>query len=77
MKIYLIKSFLDKSWNEILTLNKCYEGELTPIIYDPNTFQKTSPSYIVKCNDGKFRKVDTEYFITQEEWREQQLNKII
>jgi hypothetical protein len=77
MRIYLIKQFSDESWNEVLPVNNWYEGELTPTIYNPQTLQPAPPSYIVKCSDGKFRKVDGEYFLTEEEWRERQLNQIL
>jgi hypothetical protein len=77
MKIYLIKQFSDESWNEVLPVNNWYEGELTPTIYNPQTLQPAPPSYIVKCSDGKFRKVGGEYFLTKEEWREKQLNQIL
>ena len=30
----------------------------------------------IGCNDGKFRKVYAEYFLTQEEWREKKLNEL-
>ena len=77
MRIYLIKQFSDESWNEVLPVNNWYEGELTPTIYNPQTLQPAPPAYIVKCSDGKFRKVGGEYFITQEQWRERQLNQIL
>ena len=84
MRIYLIKEFWDESWREVLPVNNWYEGELTPTMYaplfpktGPQTLQPAPPAYIVKCIDGKFRKVDGEYFITQEEWRERQLNQIL
>ena len=37
---------------------------------------KMSPSYVVKCDDDFIRKVDAEYFITKEEWRERRLNEL-
>jgi hypothetical protein len=77
MKIYLIKEFWDESWKEVLPVNNWYEGYLTPTIYDPQTLQPVPPSYIIKCSDGNVRKVGGEYFITQEEWRERQLNQIL
>jgi len=60
MRIYLIKQFSDESWNEVLPVNNWYEGELTPTIYNTQTLQPAPPSYIVKCSDGKFRKVGGE-----------------
>jgi hypothetical protein len=60
MRIYLIKEFWDESWREVLPVNSWYEGELTPTTYNPQTLQEAPPAYIVKCNDGKFRKVDGE-----------------
>ena len=77
MRIYLIKEFWDKSWKEVLPVNNWYEGELTPNMYDPQTLKEAPPAYIVRCNDGKFRKVDGEYFLTEEDWRERQLNQIL
>jgi hypothetical protein len=74
MKLYLIKEFWDES---CLPVNNWYEGELTPTIYDPQTLQPSPPSYIIKCSDGKLRKVGGEYFLTQEDWRERQLNQIL
>ncbi len=76
MRIYLIKEFSDESWNEILPVNNWYDGDFTPTIYDPQTLQPASPSYIVGCKDGKFRKVGAEYFLTQEECRENKLNEL-
>jgi hypothetical protein len=77
MRIYLIKEFWDENWKEVLPVNNWYEGELTTTIYDPQTLQPAPPSYIIKCSDGKFRKADGDHFITQEEWRERQLNQIL
>jgi len=77
MRIYLIKEFRDENWKEVLPVNNWYEGELTPTIYNPQTLQPAPPAYIIKCSDGKFRKVDAGHFLTQEEWRERQLNQIL
>lgn len=60
-----------------LKKGKIYDGELTPTMYDPNTFQPAKPHYIIKCDDGKFRKFMAEHFITLEEWREKQLEKLL
>jgi len=60
-----------------LEKGKIYEGDLTPTIYDPQTLKPSEPSYIIKCDDGKYRKFMTEHFLTLEEWREQQLDKIL
>ena len=81
MKLYLIKEFSGRTYlvgtsealRQVLPVNNWYEGELTPTIYDPQTLQPAPPAYIVKCSDGKFRKVGGEYFLTQEQWRERQL----
>ena len=77
MKLYLVKEFSDEYRKKILTINNWYDGDLTPTMYNPNTYNKVSPSYIVKCNDSQWRKVDSVYFITQEEWRENKLNQIL
>ena len=60
-----------------VTLGKPYEGVRSPVIYDPVTLKQVAPSYVVKCDDGKFRKMDAKHFITLEEFREQQLDKIL
>jgi hypothetical protein len=77
MKLYLVKEFSDEYRKKILTVNNWYDGDLTPTMYNPYTYNKVSPSYIVKCNDSQWRKVDSVYFITQEEWRESKLNQIL
>ena len=51
--------------------------DLTPTMYDPNTYQPVEPSYIVKCDDNKLRKVEAKYFITLEDWRSRQIGKIL
>ncbi len=76
MRIYLIKEFWDESWREVLPVNNWYEGELTPV-YNPQTMTMTKLYYIVKCSDGKFRKAGAEHFLTLEEWRQRQLDKIL
>ena len=48
--------------DHILIKGKMYECEFTPTMYDPNTFQPAKPYYIVRCEDGKFRKYDVEHF---------------
>jgi hypothetical protein len=77
MRVYLIKEFWDENWKEVLPVNNWYEAELTPTMYDSQTLQPAPPAYIVKCNDGKFRKADGGHFLTEEEWRERQLNQIL
>ena len=82
MKLYLIKKIThtpwpyNKTYDDILTLNNWYEGDLTPTMYDPQTLQPSNPYYIVKCNDGKCRKILAEYFITQEELRDKKLKEL-
>ena len=52
-----------------LTIGNSYEGDLTPTIYDVETLDVVDPSYVIKCDDGRFRKFDAEYFITEQEWK--------
>ncbi|HOB26374.1 MAG TPA: hypothetical protein PKG93_04440 [Bacilli bacterium] len=59
-----------------LTIGSIYDCELCPTIYDPHTLQPVPPSYIVKCNDGKYRKVDSSFFLTLEEMRNEKLNNL-
>lgn len=82
MKLYLIKMPpFGLNSDELFTINKWYDGDLTPQkvqeihnIFNPTI--KASFFYVVKCDDGFIRKVDAEYFITQEEYRERQLNDL-
>jgi len=62
--------------NHILIMGKMYECEITPTIYDPNTYNPAKPSYVVTCEDGKFRKYDADHFITLTELRETKLNEL-
>jgi hypothetical protein len=76
IKVYLV-DLPPFGWNsnELFTVGKWYDAEPTPIMYDPNTF-KPYEGYIVICNDGNWRKVDSKYFITQQEWREMKLKEL-
>ena len=62
--------------DHILKVGSMYECELTPTLYDPTTFEPAAPSYIVACEDGKFRKYYTEYFRDIVEMREQKLKEL-
>lgn len=52
-----------------------YYGELTPTIYDPEILKEVPESYIIKCNDNKFRKLESSCFLTMEEYREMVINE--
>jgi hypothetical protein len=56
--------------SNILTLGNSYEGDLTPNMINPNTYLPAPPSYVIKCDDGMFRKFDAEFFITEQEWKQ-------
>ena len=62
--------------DHILIMSKMYECELTPTIYDPATLKPDKPSYVVACEDGKFRKYYVDHFITLTELRELKLNEL-
>lgn len=73
MKLYLKENNVDI---EFLTPGLFYDGGLTPTMYDPVTLPAL-PSYIIKCDDGMYRKLPSHIFMTPEEFREYQLNKIL
>ena len=76
LKLYLIKMPpFGYDSGEFFTINKWYDCDLTPIIYNPTTLEGKR-CYVVICDDGYTRKVDIEYFITQEEFRENQLKEL-
>ena len=62
--------------DHILKVGSMYECELTPKLYDPKTFELAAPSYIVACEDGKFRKYYTEHFRDIVELREEKLKEL-
>jgi hypothetical protein len=62
--------------DHILKVGSMYECELTPKVYDPKTFELAAPSYIVACEDGKFRKYYTEYFRDIVEIRAEKLKEL-
>lgn len=62
--------------DHILIKGNMYECELTPTMYDPNTYQPTGPFYIVRCEDGKFRKYAAEHFRDIVEIREEKLKEL-
>ena len=75
-KIGVSMSGLFSGVDHILIMGKMYECELTPTIYDPITLKPAKPSYVVTCEDGKFRKYDADHFITLTELRETKLNEL-
>ena len=62
--------------DHILIKGNMYECELTPTLYDPNTLQPTEPFYIVRCEDGKFRKYAAEHFRDIVEIRAEKLKEL-
>ena len=77
--IVILKSDLPQPTDYIifyLTVGKCYEAAFTPLLYDPNTFEAVR-FYIIYCDDGYARKFPMNYFITLEEYRDLQLEKIL
>ncbi len=72
MKLYLITGS-----SEYLKNGGVYDGELCPITYDPYTLQPLPKSYIIKCDDGKYRKFEKSYFLPLEEMRNNKLNDLL
>jgi hypothetical protein len=62
--------------DHILKVGSMYECELTPTIYDPATLKPDKPSYVVACEDGKFRKYYAENFKDIVEMREEKLKEL-
>jgi len=62
--------------DNILIMGKMYECELTPTLYDPTTLNPAKPSYVVKCEDGKFRRYNAEHFRDIQEVREGKLKEL-
>ena len=62
--------------DHILIIGKMYECELTPTTYNPMTFQPDKSSYIVTCEDGKFRRYYSEHFKDIVEVRAEKLKEL-
>lgn len=64
----------------LFTEEHSYEVVKTPILYGTNTYQPTY-AYTVICNDNKCRKISKEiietFFQDTQEWREEQLEKLL
>jgi len=74
-----------------LTVGKFYEveahitltseelrSEFVPLLYDTNTFEAEAVRfYIIYCDDGYARKFPMNYFITLEDYRDLQLEKLL
>jgi hypothetical protein len=80
MKLYLIKIPFGIDSNRLFTINKWYEGDLIPSSFPSVSVFKNlgprPPSYIIKCDDGNYRNIVGNCFLTLEEFREKQLNEI-
>jgi len=74
MKLFLIEQPADLKW---VTPGKIYDGDLVPTIIDRITMEPVPPSYIIRCDDGKSRKMDASFFITVEELREKKLKELL
>jgi hypothetical protein len=61
---------------ESLTKGRQYLGQLKPIEYDTWTYQPVPPSYVVICDDGRYRKVKTNFFMVVEDWRFNKLDEL-
>lgn len=71
MKVVCIETEADGH----LVINKIYDAELTHIMYDPVTFYPKQ-FLKIKCEDNVWRRFQKKLFISVDEWRERQLNKI-
>lgn len=60
-------------WMKHLTVGKWYEAEFIYISLD----QSKPHFYRLECDDGTLRKFIPNLFVTAEEWRDSQLQKLI
>ena len=59
-----------------LTPGEFYHGDFTPQMWDPDTYVKVEPHLVVKCDDGKLRKLAKRHFISLEELRDKKLGDL-
>lgn len=64
------------STDDILTIGKLYNGNKTPALIDPATHKLIKDAYIIMCDDNILRRIDTDFFITLNEFRHKQLNEL-
>ena len=63
-------------WNIYkITPGKFYDADTSVVHYDPDTYEP-KVYYIIRCDDGKTRKFDIDWFIPIDVWREEKLNKL-
>ena len=75
---YLKEDTYSVAMLSLLTVGKCYEVTFAPLLYDPKTGEAEAVRYyIIYCDDGYARKFPMNYFITLEEYRDLQLEKIL
>lgn len=53
-----------------------YHGDFTPQMWDPHTYTKIEPYLVVRCDDGKLRKLAKRHFISLEELRDWKLGDL-
>ena len=63
-------------FNHILIKGKIYVCDPEPTSFNTKTLEASPPSYIVSCEDGKWRKYYAEHFMDIVEWREEKLNEL-
>lgn len=59
-----------------LTPERFYFCEETPTMFDPRTFQKVEAYFVVRCDDGKLRKLAKRHFISQADLRDGKLGDL-
>ncbi len=70
MKVVCIKNFLSQGLQYELTYGKVYQLEPTPSWYGED-------NYFIKCDRGFIGTYHKNSFVTLEQWREMELNKIL
>lgn len=75
-KISVSKSNTIGGVDQILIEGNMYECELAPTMYDPTTLKAARASYIVTCEDDKFRRYYVEHFRDIVEMRSEKLKEL-
>lgn len=70
MRLVAIKTLTEY----FITTGRIYDVEEGPTIYDSDF--KSHKSFITKCDDGKYRKVNINQFVDLQEVREKKLKQL-
>jgi len=77
MKVVCVKKYLSTNLRYELTYGKIYETLPMPISGTGGDLTYLSKDYKIKCDRGFIEYYSKDTFVTLEDWRQQQLDKLL